>query len=145
MLDSAIDPDANMIEPINAAWLPLDDGQPFGMKLEQRPWTGLLVRFVAKDWSAYDYVVVRLALSGSGNTRVQIDLSDGPHPGFRMPHRMGVVPVGAAFSDVRLSLHDARMVEGRPDIDLHNVERLWLTGKHDGDSAILRLDKIWLE
>ena len=62
-----------------------------------------------------------------------------------MPHRMAIVPVGAEYTDVRISLHDARIVEGRPDLDLRNVERLWLTGKHDGDSAILRLDKIWLE
>ena len=145
MLDSTIDLDANMIMPLNAAWLPPGDAKAFSIEIEQRRWTGLLVRFVANDWSAYDDVVVRLSLSGSGNTRVQIDLSDGPHPGYRMPHRMAIVPVGAEYTDVRIPLHDARIVEGRPDLDLRNVERLWLTGKHDGDSAILRLDKIWLE
>ena len=145
MLDSTIDLDANMIMPLNAAWLPPGDAKAFSMQIEQRRWTGLLVRFVANDWSAYDYAVVRLSLSGSGKTSVQIDLSDGPHPGYRMPHRMAIVPIGAEYTDVRISLHDARIVEGRPDLDLRNVERLWLTGKHDGDSAILRLDKIWLE
>jgi hypothetical protein len=145
MLDSAIELDANMIMPLNAAWLPTGETKSFTMEIEQRRWTGLLVRFVANDWSAYDYVIVRLSLSGSGDTRVQIDLSDGPHPGYRMPHRMAIVPVGAEYTDVRISLHDARIVDGRPDLDLRNVERLWLTGKHDGDSAILRLDKIWLE
>jgi hypothetical protein len=100
---------------------------------------------VAKDWSDYDTLFVRVAMSGAPEPRITVELSDGPHPGFRIQHLVGGDPVSDRFSDVRFPIRGVRDVPGRPDLDRGRIEKIWILGKHKGTSATLRLDKIWLE
>jgi hypothetical protein len=49
------------------------------------------------------------------------------------------------FREVRFPLRGIRDVPGRPDLNVSNIEKIWVLGKHDGTTAVMRLNKIWLE
>jgi hypothetical protein len=145
IFDAGKDADLRMLNSLNSRVLPRDTGEPFSVRISRTAWTGILVNFVVRDWSDYRVLVLRVAMADADATELMVDLSDGPHPGYRLPHRLGIVPVGPEATEIRLHLGNAREIPGRPDLDTGNVEKMWLRGRYEGDEATLRLYGIWLE
>jgi len=113
--------------------------------LLRRGWSGLVVDTVDPDWSAYHFIVIRMAMTGAPNTRVSIELADGKHPGYRSQHFVGGDPVGPDFADYRFPLRGVKDVPGRPDLDLAKIDLIYVIGKSAGDTATMLIEEIRLE
>jgi len=113
--------------------------------LLRRGWSGLVVDTVDPDWSAYRFIVIRMAMTDAPNTRVSIELADGEHPGYRSQHLIGGDPVGPDFADYRFPLRGVKDVSGRPDLDLARIDLIYVIGKSAGDTATMLIEEIRLE
>ncbi len=115
------------------------------IELLLRGWSGLLIDTVDPDWSAYRFLVIRMAMTAAPNTRVSIFLSDGEHPGYRLQHLIGGDPVGPEFSDYRFPLKDVKAIPGRPDLDLTNIDLIYVIGKSARTTSTMLIEEIRLE
>jgi hypothetical protein len=145
VLDFAEAMDSQLVAPINSHILSVSESGIAEIFLERPRWSGVLVSVAASDWSGYQSLVVRLSMHGAPETRFSVELSDGAHVGYRMQHLIGGDPVSDTFREVRFPLRGIRDVPGRPDLNVSNIEKIWVLGKHDGTTAVMRLNKIWLE
>lgn len=145
--------DASLVTPIQSAvaYLPTyvsEDGLLSGVArvvLQKRGWSGILMDTVISDWSAYETLVVRVAMQGAPDTRLSVELADGAHPGLRTQHPIGGAAVGPAMMEARFDLSETVPVAGRPALDRSGITHVYLIGKYKGDAAVLYLDAVWLE
>lgn len=145
--------DAGLVTPIQSAveYLPTyvsEDGLLSGVAkvtLLKRAWSGILMDTVISDWSGYETLVVRVAMDGAPDTRINVELADGAHPGVRTQHLIGSKAVGPVMQEARFDLREIVSVAGRPALDRASITHVYLIGKHKGDAAALYLDEVWLE
>ncbi|MFT5501157.1 MAG: hypothetical protein ACI88G_001290, partial [Woeseiaceae bacterium] len=102
-------------------------------------------------WSDYQHMVLSARLvNGADNSRLSVHLSDGDHVGVRSQHAIGgAILAGATMgeqsSTIRIALEGIVDLPTRPDLDISNIEQVYIIchGRHDG--AVLFIDNIHLE
>jgi len=137
--------DIRLVQPVNSAIVPAPFDAVLGVELQKSGWSGAAIDIVAGDWSAYETVVLRVSMAGVEEGSITVELSDGAHPGYRIQHAVGSLPADASMAELRFVLEEARAVEGRPQLDAGNIDRIWVLGRYRGGAATLLLDRIWLE
>jgi len=139
--------DVRMLKAIesNISIGPAVTGAVAEIELLRRGWSGVLIDTVDPDWSAYRHLVIRMAMTAAPKARVSIELSDGEHPGYRSQHLIGGDPGGPDFADYRFPLRGVKDVPGRPDLDLTNIDLIYVIGKSAGETSSMFIEEIRLE
>jgi hypothetical protein len=127
------------------------DGQVAEIQLLRPDWSGIRIESVVSDWSDYQHMVLSARLvNGADNSRLSVHLSDGDHVGVRSQHAIGgAILAGATMgeqsSTIRIALEGIVDLPTRPDLDISNIEQVYIIchGRHDG--AVLFIDNIHLE
>jgi VanZ family protein len=114
--------------------------------LLRRGWSGIRIEPLVRDWSGYEYLSLSAqVVNGADNSRVDVHVSDGVHPGYRTQHWIGGALAGSDPITVRLALKGIVDTPGRPELDRSNVIGVYIIGNGKRDGAILQLDNIRLE
>lgn len=147
ILDFSLTQDIRMLNPVKSNISIEQIGSRSVAKIEllRLGWSGVLIDTVDPDWSAYQFLVIRMAMFGAPGTVVNVELTDTGHPGYRSLHLLGEGPVGPELRDYRFPLKDVRDVPGRPDLDLTNIHLLDVIGDSDGVTATMLIEEIHLE
>jgi VanZ family protein len=137
--------DSRMLIPIESR-ISVDLDAGFA-EIEQtrRRWSGVIIDTVVPDWSEYRKLVIRARMTGAPETKIDVELVDGDHPGYRSQHLLGGESVGSEFQNIRFALREAEVVPGRPGLDTTDIDRIYVIGKHKGTTATIFIDSIWLE
>lgn len=104
-------------------------GSSVDILLLHRRWSGLNIKPVVSDWSSYQFLTMRIAITGGHDNTISVELSDVEHPGYRIQHFVGVQSVGPDSSVIRFPLRAGREIDGRPDLDLSDVRAIYIIAK----------------
>jgi len=145
--------DARLYFPINAYIGAVDDsftqsgfdGAVLRVQLLRKKWSGLRIETVKSDWSAYEYLSFQVASATDDEIRVNVELSDGEHPGVRAQHLLGGGEVGSVPTRIRVPLHDGVAVPGRPDLDITSIKQIYVIARNSGTGSGLLLADLRLE
>ncbi len=119
--------------------------------LLHRRWSGLVIKPVVSDWSSYQFLTMRVAITGGHEHTISVELSDVEHPGYRIQHFVGVQSVGPDSTVIRFPLRAGNEIAGRPDLDLLNATAIYIIAKtrhtstNKQEEIRLNLDDIRLE
>jgi len=136
---------SRLLSAVNASIVPAHGSSVPEVLLEESVSSGVMIDVVAKDWSAYHTIVIDIAITGAEGAVVDVDVSDGLHPGYRTRHHLGRRAVGSGMTELRLDIVDVNPVGGRPPLSATHVERIWILGRYAHGAATMRLDRIRLE